>query len=145
MLTAQSRPTGRLFSFRGCPVPVSKPPSVASDPFKSAQWDELTAGRDFSQADAPTLELLCQWYAVVKTCIDDIDAVGQVAYTNDMGDLRALPQISTMKQASAEIRQLAKQLGIADGGRGEAVSGGGDNVLRLVAGKRQERRARAAN
>ena len=131
--------------FRGCHVPVSKPPSVANDPFKSAKWDELTAGRDFSQADVPTLELLCQWHAVVKTCIDDIDAVGQVAYTNDMGDLKALPQISTMKQASAEIRQLTKQLGIADGGRGEAVAGGGDNVLKLVAGKRQEKRARAAN
>ena len=32
-----------------------------------------------------------------------------------MGDLRALPQIQIMKQASAEIRQLSRRLGIADG------------------------------
>lgn len=84
---------------------VEKPASVANDPFKSAKWDELTAGRDFSPSDAPTLALLCAWYQVADKCMSDIDVGGgvQVAYQNDMGDIKALPQLSTMKQASADI------------------------------------------
>lgn len=125
------------------PGGVSKPASVARDPFKSAKWDELTAGRRFRSSDVPTLTLLVQWHAIVNRCIEDMDeAHGQVAYSNDMSDLKALPQIGIMKQASAEIRALNKQLGIndeADGG--EAVDEG--SVLTLVQGNRKDRRARA--
>lgn len=39
---------------------LEKPAAVAGDSVKSAKWDELTAGRSFTQADAPTLALLCQ-------------------------------------------------------------------------------------
>ena len=105
-------------------MPLPKPPSVASDPFKSAKWDELTAGRDFRPSDAPTLALLVQWHAVVARCIEDMDAAGgQVAYSNAMDDLKPLPQISTMKQASAEIRALNKQLGINDEARPATTRG----------------------
>lgn len=95
-------------------MPVGKPASVANNPFRSAKWDELTAGRDFAPSDAPTLALLCAWYQVMNKCMSDIDVGGgvQVAYQNDVGDIKALPQLSTMKQASVEIRQLNKQLGI---------------------------------
>ena len=96
---------------------LAKPPSIARDAFKSAKWDEVTAGRDFSPSDAPALALLCQWYAVVERCMDDLDMgdeLPQVAYSNELGDVKALPQLSTMKQASAEIRALNKQLGITD-------------------------------
>lgn len=95
---------------------MDKPASIAASEFKSAKWDEITAGRNFSQTDAPTLALLCQWYEVVEKCMDDLEIGNgiQVAYQNDMGDLKALPQLSTMKQASAEIRALNKQLGIDD-------------------------------
>lgn len=100
-------------------MPVDKPASVANNPFRSAKWDELTAGRDFAPSDAPTLALLCAWYQVMDKCMSDIDVGGgvQVAYQNDVGDIKALPQLSTMKQASAEIRQLNKQLGIDDEAR----------------------------
>ncbi len=122
-----------------------KPPSVANDPFKSAKWDEITAGRKFKQSDAPVIALLCQWYAIAQRCMDDIDDIGgQVAYTNDLGDLKALPQIATMKQASAEIRQLNKQLGIADTGE-EADVGDGDDILDFCARRRANRGARAAS
>ena len=86
-------------------MPVDKPASVARDPFKSAKWDELTAGCDFSPSDAPTLALLCSWYQVVDKCMSDIDVGGgvQVAYQNDVGDIKALPKLSTMKRASADI------------------------------------------
>lgn len=95
---------------------VEKPANVADSPFKSAKWDEITEGREFNPADAPVLALLCSWYEVVDKCMSDIDVGGevQVAYSNDMGDIKALPQLSTMKQASAEIRALNKQLGIDD-------------------------------
>lgn len=95
---------------------LEKPTNIAASEFKSAKWDEITSGRDFDQADVPQLALLCQWYEVVEQCMDDISMNGgvQVAYQNDMGDLKALPQLSTMKQASAEIRALNKQLGIND-------------------------------
>lgn len=95
---------------------IQKPMTVAESPFKSAKWDEITDGREFNQADAPVLALLCSWYEVVDKCMSDIDVGGevQVAYSNDLGDIKALPQLSTMKQASAEIRALNKQLGIDD-------------------------------
>lgn len=95
---------------------LRKPPAIASDRYKSEKWDELTAGRDFGESDAPTLSLLCSWYQVIDKCMSDIstgDGV-EVAYVNKLGDEKARPQLSTMKQASAEIRQLNKQLGISD-------------------------------
>lgn len=122
-------------------MPVTKPPSVARDPYRSSKWDELTEGRDFRPSDVPALTLLVQWYQVVDQCIEDMSVDGgiQVAFANDMGDIKALPQIATMKQASAEIRQLNKQLGINDGRDSEA--GEGDdasdpaNVLRVIVGR----------
>lgn len=125
------------------PGGVPKPAAVEADPFKSAKWDELTAGRSFRPSDAPALALLCQWYKIADAAMGELDGFGgQTAYQNDMGDLRQFPQIGTLKTASAEIRQLNKQLGIndeADGG--EAVGGG--SVLTLVQGNRKDRRARA--
>ncbi|OFK24219.1 hypothetical protein [Olsenella sp. HMSC062G07] len=41
-------------------MPLPKPPGIESDPFKSAKWDELTAGRDLSEADAPALSLFAR-------------------------------------------------------------------------------------
>ena len=95
---------------------LEKPRSVQDSPFRSAKWDELTAGREFRESDAPVLALLCSWYEVVDKCMSDIDVGGsvQVAYSNDIGDIKALPQLTTMKQASAEIRAINKQLGIED-------------------------------
>lgn len=100
---------------------LQKPTSVAQSPFKSAKWDEITEGRNFQTADIPILALLCQWYEVVDQCIQDLSYDGEVriAYQNDMGDIKAFPQLSTMKQASAEIRALNKQLGINDEARPE--------------------------
>ena len=34
-------------------MPITKPPGIESDAFKSAKWDELTQGREFAQSDAP--------------------------------------------------------------------------------------------
>ena len=123
---------------------LTKPANVESDPFRSAKWDELTAGRDFSQADAPTLALLVSWYQVIEQCMDDIGANGgvQVAYQNEMGDIKALPQLSTMKQASAEIRAINKQLGICDEPAKEQGGSKKASVLSLVISDRQKKAAR---
>ena len=122
---------------------LEKPPSVASSPFKSAKWDEIVAGREFKASDAPVISLLCSWYEVVDKCIDDISIDGdvQVAYSNDLGDIKALPQLSTMKQASAEIRALNKQLGIDDEAKPQK---GGGKVVPLHA-IQKNRQSKAAN
>lgn len=122
---------------------LEKPPSIANDPFKSAKWDEITAGRKFEESDVPTLVLLVQWHAVVQKCIDDLDAFGEVVYENKMGDIKSLPQLSSMKQASAEIRALNKQLGINDEVKPQEKTKGG--VISVISQNRANRSARAKN
>ena len=124
---------------------LAKPPNIANDEFKSAKWDELTTGRDFTTSDAPALALLCQWYKLAQQAMDELDNFGsQTAYQNDMGDLKAFPQIGTLKQCSNEIRQLNKQLGICDTHE-EAPQRDANNVLRLVQRSRAQRASGAAS
>ena len=128
------------------------PAAVERSEYKAAKWREITGAHRFREADVPTLALLVSWHQIVDQCMDDITVGGddvQVAYSNDMGDIKALPQIQTMKTASAEIRALNKQLGIVDGRDVDGgADGGGDegyaDVLRLVQGNRQARRQRSA-
>ena len=125
---------------------LTKPVSIQADEFKSAKWDEITNGRSFTQAQAPTIELLCQWHAVINRCIQDIDNNGgDVAYQNDIGDLKSMPQIGTMKQASAEIRQLNKQLGILDTvpAQQQAPTSNKGNILQLTIAKRAKKASKA--
>ena len=49
---------------------VGKPASIERDGYKSAKWDELTAGRSYSEYDVPALELLCQWHALAFCNVD---------------------------------------------------------------------------
>lgn len=118
---------------------LTKPKSVREDPYRSRKWNEIVRGRSFRPSDVPALTLLVQWYQVVDQCIEDISVDGgiQVAYSNKLDDVKALPQIATMKQASAEIRQLNKQLGIADGRDADAEGDRdeGADVLTLVQGR----------
>lgn len=119
---------------------LKKPPAVASDAFKSAKWDELTEGRSFAPSDAPTLALLCQWHKVMQQAMDELDSFGgQTAYTNDMGDIKTFPQVNTMKVCSGEIRQLNKQLGIADAHDEGVGHGASSSVLSIVQGRRADR------
>lgn len=124
---------------------LKKPPSIDGSPFKSSKWDEITSGRNFQQSDAPTIALLCQWYEVIEKCMEDLDYNGsiQVAYQNDLGDIKAFPQLATMKQASAEIRALNKQLGINDTAKPTEEATIGASVIKLAASRREERRTRA--
>lgn len=39
-------------------MPITKPPGIKSDAFKSAKRDELTQGREFAQSDARALACL---------------------------------------------------------------------------------------
>lgn len=95
---------------------LKKPRSVEKSPFRSAKWDEITKDRDFRESDIPTLSLLCYWYQIAEKSMEDItiDDDIEVAYGNNMGDVKELPQIGTMKKASDAIRALNKQLGIKD-------------------------------
>ena len=124
---------------------LEKPESIARSEFRSSKWDEITNGRDFQQSDIPALSLLCQWYEVIEQCMNDIDIGGgiQVAYTNDIGDLKALPQLATMKQASAEVRALNKQLGINDEAKPKEKKG--LTTLAVIQTTRANRRTNTAN
>ena len=129
---------------------LTKPKSVREDPYRNQKWNEIVRGREFQSSDVPALTLLVQWYQIIDQCIDDLTVSPgrvRVAYENDMGDVRAMPQTATMKQASAEIRALNKQLGINDGRDsevGDANGGnGGIDVLKLIQSNRQDRRSRA--
>lgn len=124
---------------------LKKPASIAANAFKSAKWDELTDGRNFSPSDAPTLELLCHWHAIVDRCMEDMDFGGNVnvAFQNDMGDLKAMPQVGMLKQASAEIRAINKQLGINDETH-TVPSGGKAAMISVIIGDR-DKKARHAS
>ena len=134
---------------------VGKPAEIASDEFQSRKWDELTAGREFPESDIPDLMTLCSWYAVLDQCMREISAGGstRVVYENEKGDLKPMPQIATMKQASAEIRALRKSL-LSGGGSKDAVRDdepSGENPLqkamtrskelRLINGGKAQRRS----
>lgn len=123
---------------------LRKPPSVEGNPVKSRIWDDITSKNDLRDSDIPTIELLCHWHAVAARCMEDMDVGGdvQVAYSNKMDDIKALPQIATLKQASAEIRAISKQLGLSDGSaRSEGRS---TSIVAVIQGGNAKRRARAS-
>lgn len=120
---------------------LKKPASIEDDPIKSRKWDEITKGRNFHESDIPTLALLCQWHKVADKCIADLDEFGELIYQNDMRDVKAYPQLDIMKKASAEIRQLNKQLGINDQAKPEKKKT--TTVLTMVVNDRAEKAASA--
>ena len=94
---------------------LTKPASVENDAFKSAKWDEITAGREFRPCDASLLEQLCLWYKIAYQAENELEEFNnQTAYPTENGEIKAFPQIATLKTASGEIRQINKQLGICD-------------------------------
>lgn len=124
---------------------LNVPKNIQTDPFKYAKWQEIVKGRNFSVSDIPTIALLCQWYAVIERCISDLDMgedLPRVAYQNEIGDVKAFPQLATMKQASAEIRALNKQLGINDGVDSEPK--GKITTLQLIQNRRDKKASKSA-
>ena len=89
--------------------------------------------------------LLVQWHAIVERCVADMtdgDEVS-VAFYNKLGDIKAIPQIDTLKKASAEIRALNKQLGINDQPEAKQATTEKANVLSLIMGNRADKAAAA--
>ena len=123
---------------------LKKPASVENDAFKSAKWDELMAGRSFSETDAPILSLLCQWYKIVAQAQEELESFdNQTAYPSENGDLKPLPQISTLKTASSEIRALNKQLGIGEEEQRQTVETG-TSKLEIIQNRRKARAKKTA-
>lgn len=56
-------------------MPITKPPGIESNPFKSAKWDELTQGREFARSSAPQLSMLYQWYKITETAKEELSGV----------------------------------------------------------------------
>lgn len=128
---------------------LTKPQTIADNPYKSAKWDELTKSHEFNASQVPMLITLCQWYAVLDRCTSDLEKTGgAVSFINDYGDEKPVPQIGIMKQASAEIRALNKQLGILEEPAQETKettnARKSKTKLEIIQGRRQ-RKAKAAN
>ena len=123
---------------------LKKPASVENDAFKSAKWDEVVAGRSFNETDAPILSLLCQWYKIVAQAQEELESFdNQTAYPSENGDLKPLPQISTLKTASSEIRALNKQLGIGEEEQRQTVETG-TSKLEIIQNRRKARAKKTA-
>lgn len=88
------------------------PEIIADDEYKVSKWQELTNGAVVNPLAVPQLVMLVNWYAILEQCIRDISDGGEthVAYVNDHDDVKPMPQIAIMKQASSEIRALTKLL-----------------------------------
>lgn len=92
---------------------LEKPPAVAADEFKSAKWDELIEGRDFTAKDSAALAMLCQWYKLAALSMDELDSFGdQTAYQNKQGDLKTFPQVNSLASCCLRIDQLERRLGL---------------------------------
>lgn len=119
---------------------LRKPRYISSDKYRSAKWNELVRGRSFDESDVPALQLLVSWHQIVDQCMEDIATTAgvRVSYKNEIGDLKAMPQLATMKQASAEIRALNKQLGINDEAKKESNNKKA-SVLSLVVSDRKRK------
>lgn len=92
---------------------LNKPESVARNKFRSEMWDEIVSEGGYTQADALIISLLCYWYEILETCMSEIDFGEdglQVAYENNMKDIKEVPQIGTIKKATVEIRALEREL-----------------------------------
>ncbi len=95
---------------------LKKPDKIANDPYLSDKWDEIVTGRNFQPSDIPFIRMLCMWYQIADKAMEDMttDDGIMVAYSNQIDDIKELPQISTLKKATDSIRQLNKQLQIND-------------------------------
>lgn len=92
---------------------VDIPEIIAADPFKRQLWEALTKDCQVQPEAVGVLSTLIYWRAIQEQCMRDIsgdDGQTHVAYVNDQGDVRAMPQLATLKQASTEIRALEKRL-----------------------------------
>ncbi|MDO5329017.1 MAG: hypothetical protein Q4E88_02800 [Coriobacteriia bacterium] len=112
------------------------PEDIEKNKKKRDIWVHITSNHDFDESDIPVLKTLCYWYMVLDQCMDDIsddDGNVSVSYMNEIGDEKARPQLGSMKQASAEIRAINKQLGIKDevAPKNNIAKGG----FRLIRGK----------
>ncbi len=59
---------------------LAKPPGIESDAFKSAKWDELTAGRDFAQSAA-----LAVWADSMGAAMEALEPARVLLYGGNVG------------------------------------------------------------
>lgn len=124
---------------------LRKPRAIKDDIRRNSLWNEIVRGRKLPPAAASTVSMLVEWKLVAQSAVAEMDeAGGMTAYQDEMGNLKALPQISTLKAASAEIRQLERMLDEMDTGGEEPERKQETSVLTLVANNRAQRRSRAS-
>ena len=111
---------------------MRKPDSIAQSEALSARWDALVSTGRYSDSDAPLLEMLVRWLAIG-------DAVTEAMQDED-GELDPrIQDVTMLRQASAEVRSIERQLG----DRAQAARPEQKGELALILGKREERRRAA--
>lgn len=87
---------------------VAMPPEVEADPMQREIWSWICPPvNTFGEQDVPILRELVMWHAVFRQC------EATVALGDGRIDVYDRQAISTMKQASAEIRALSDMLGLS--------------------------------
>jgi hypothetical protein len=101
---------------------LKKPVRIKTDEYKNALWDSFTEGRDFDPADAPLLIQLIDMCAIAEQCAEDVDNDGHVTlcYSDDHGNIKALPQVAQLTQVSKAILKLKRELGITTKAEGNS-------------------------
>lgn len=91
------------------------PDSITTDVEREV-WDSIFGTVSLSPAQIPEAVMLVRWQIIADKCQEDLTANGdvQVAYSPDGMTLSQLPQLATLKAASAEIRAISKRLNLGE-------------------------------
>lgn len=113
------------------------PDGISTDAERDT-WDSLFGSVSLSPAQVPEAVMLVRWHLIAQRCVEDLTANGelQVAYSPDGMTLSQLPQLATLKAASAEIRAISKRLNLHDS---KPKDTGKASVLQLVINDRKEK------
>ena len=113
------------------------PAGISTDAERET-WDSIFGNVTLSPAQVPEAVMLVRWQLIADKCIEDLTANGdvQVAYSPDGMALAALPQLATLKNASAEIRAISKRLNLNET---KPKDTGKASVLQLVINDRKEK------
>lgn len=113
------------------------PTGISTDAERET-WDVIFGGISLSPAQIPEAVMLVRWQIIADKCQEDLTANGdvQVAYSPDGMTLSQLPQLATLKAASAEIRAISKRLHLEESKPRET---GKASVLQLVINDRKEK------
>lgn len=88
------------------------PQEFKDSDFLRAQWLEITQEGAYIEKDIPLIKLLCLQYEIIDRCKGDLSTTGtlQVAYSDAFDNLKAIPQVNVLNQATNTALKITKEL-----------------------------------